>query len=127
MAMESSLRWALLGIDGVDESPSSFSESQAFWVNGTEIAHLHRGNVLEIRLGREQLRLRRAELRAIPYVRMRMSSTADWLEVVLGEPDSVALAVSLVEAAADIHRAPDGTIPKPPPEGAALEQRRRFH
>jgi hypothetical protein len=41
--------------------------------------------------------------------------------------DDVIFAARLAIAAADAHRPADGAPLKPPPEGAALEQRRRFH
>ena len=39
----------------------------------------------------------------------------------------VAFIASMAERAAAAHLPPDGTAPKPPPAGADLERRRRFH
>lgn len=121
------LRAALARIDGVVESESAFKPTSAFWVNGKEIAHFEGESAVDIRLTRAVIRDRRSQLRADPRVRLRPSSSADWLTVEIGEPTDEALVIELVRAAADAHRALAGTIAAPPPAGPDLARRRRFH
>jgi hypothetical protein len=121
------LRQALAAIDGVEESDSAFKDDVGYWVNGKEIAHFEgRDRAIDIRLTRSVIRDRRAQLRTDPRVRLRASGS-DWLTVELDGQDTVAFVVELVEAAAAAHRVAPGTIASPPPHGADLARRRRFH
>lgn len=108
-----SLRAALAAIDGVQEKPSRFNGSVAFWVGGMEIAHfddtdvddtdVDDADVIDIRLTAHLIRARRSELRANPAVTLRASSSADWLEVSLKTADDELLCIELVNAAARAH------------------------
>lgn len=120
--------WAsLTAVEGVEESPSAFKDGPALWVNGTEIAHREDERVIDVRLTRGLIRARRAELRADARVRLRKSSTADWIEVEVHDPADEQFLLDLVRQAADAHRAAPGTTPQSAPIGAKLERRRRFH
>ena len=121
--MDAALHARLCAVDGVVESDSAFSDRQAFWVNGTEVAHLGADGRLEVRLTRAVIREHSGELADEPAVTPR-SRASDW--VVL-PTDDAELCVRLVELAAEAHRAPAGLIPAPPPAGVDLERRRRFH
>jgi hypothetical protein len=123
--MASSLRDALRMIDGVVESDSAFRDDLAFWVNGTEIAHFEADHAIDIRLTRAEIRARRAELRADPRVVLRGSSS-DWLTTVCRSAQDEDFVVGLVRIAAGAHRQAGGSA-LPPPSGAALARRRRFH
>lgn len=116
----------LRGLEGVEESPSQFSDRPAWWVNGKEIAHLDPEGGLDLRLGREAIRARRAQLKADPRVTLRRSG-ADWLSVRVAGAADLTFALELCELAAAAHRAPPGRPPAPPPAGPALERRRRWH
>jgi hypothetical protein len=106
-----SLRAALAAIEGVEEKPSRFNGSVAFWVGGIEIAHFDDADVdahddadvVDIRLTAPLIRARRSELRANPAVTLRASSSADWLEVSLKTADDELLCIELVNAAARAH------------------------
>ena len=125
--MSRELRQALALVDGVEESDSAFKDDVGYWVDGKEIAHFEgRDRAIDIRLTRSVIRDRRAQLKSDPRVRLRAASS-DWLTVELTGPDMVAFVVELVEAAAAAHRAVPGTIAAPPPQGADLARRRRFH
>lgn len=113
-------------IEGVVSSESMFSDDVAWWVNGTEIAHFHADDDLEIRLTKPVIRERRAALKADERVTLRPSG-ADWLTVTLSAPVDVAFVVELLEQAAAAHRPPPGQTAKPPPSGHELARRRRFH
>ncbi|HZN18525.1 MAG TPA: luciferase family protein [Micromonosporaceae bacterium] len=121
------LRKALARIDGVVESESYFTDAPAFWGNGKEIAHFEGESVVDIRLTRKEIRDRRTQLRADPRVRLRPSSSADWLAVEVCEPADETFVIELVRAAAEAHRAPPGTTAAPPPTGTYLARRRQFH
>ena len=127
-ALERSLRKALRAVDGVIESPSAFGTDDdiAYWVNGKEIAHWAPDGSIDIRLTRAGISERRSELKADPRVILRKSGS-DWVRVRCEARGDVAFVLELFEAAVAAHRAPAGQTPKPPPTGAKLESRRRFH
>jgi hypothetical protein len=127
-ALERSLRKAFRAVDGVLESPSALGtdEDIAYWVNGKEIAHWDRDGSIDIRLTRKGISGRRAELKADERVDLRRSGS-DWVQVRCTSREDVALALDLFEAAVAAHAAPPGQTPKPPPTGADLARRRRFH
>jgi hypothetical protein len=120
------LRKSLLAIPGVVESPGVFYEDDAFWINGTQIAHWRDPYTLELRLTKRLITERRAELKQDPRVELRRGAS-DWIQLHFDGRDDVIFAARLAIAAADAHRPPPGTPLKPPPAGAELERRRRFH
>jgi hypothetical protein len=107
------------------ESPGTFYEDDAFWVNGKEVAHFHAGAVA-IRLTRPVFSANRDRLRADPRV-TRRSSASDWISIQLATSRDVEFAAELAELAAAAHRPPEGVPMRPPPAGADLARRRRFH
>jgi hypothetical protein len=120
------LRNALLAIPGMIESPGVFGEGDAFWINGSQIAHWRDPYTLELRLTKRLIRERRAELKQDARVTLR-AGTSDWLMLHFDSRDDVIFAARLAIAAADAHRPAPGAPLEPPPEGADLERRRRFH
>jgi hypothetical protein len=120
------LRNALLAIPGVVESPGVFGQGDAFWINGSQIAHWRDPYTLELRLTKRLIRERRAELKQDARVILR-AGTSDWLMLHFDSRDDVIFAARLAIAAADAHRPAPGAPLKPPPEGADLERRRHFH
>jgi len=121
------VRAALLKIDGVLESPGTFhTDRDAFWVNGKEIAHFDGHGALELRLTGPVIRANRERLRNEPWVERRRPSS-DWITMRYSSPRDVAFVAELAELAAAAHGPSAGAMAKPPPTGAALERRRRFH
>jgi hypothetical protein len=59
------VRAVFLALPDVEEHPSQFSERDAFFVGGREIAHFHEENVIDIRVGRKS----------------RLADRGDWVEV----------------------------------------------
>lgn len=116
----------VLGIDGIVESPSAFGEGDAFWCNGKEIAHFDSEDVIDLRLTKAVIRELRSALREDVRVELRKGSS-NWVEVRVASDDDVDFVVELAERAAAAHRAGPGEMAKPPPVGADLERRRRFH
>lgn len=109
------------------ESPGTYySDEDAFWVNGKEVAHFHGDDAIELRLTKKEISTNRPRLKADDRVELRKSSS-DWLIVRFAAPRDVPFIVELAEIATAAHRARRGTTAKPPPTGAALERRRRFH
>ena len=117
----------LRAVPDIERAASAFGEADAYWVNGTEILHFDAPDVIDVRLTRAEIRARRAELRADGRVQLRRSSSADWIEVRFARAEDVDFVVHLAEVAAAAHRAAPGQAAKPPPTGADLERRRRFH
>ena len=95
-------------------SGSGLGDADAIWCNGKEIAHLDDDATIDVRVGRKHIRARGLPAR---------STSSDWCEVPTAD---VSFARELVELAASQHRSDDGTG-QPPPTGADLERRRRFH
>ena len=97
----------------------------AYWVNAKQLANPVSDDELAIRLTRKVISAHRARLKADERVELRGSS--DWVGVLVARPADVALAVELATLAAEVYRPADGSPCKPPPEGADLARRRRFH
>jgi hypothetical protein len=119
-------RGCLLAIDGVVESGSAFTEGDAFWVNGKQIAHFVDDGLVQLRLTRAVISNQHSRLRADPRIELRPGAS-DWIKIHLTNIGDLALLGELAGLAAAAHRAAPGTMPAPPPVGAALGRRRRFH
>ena len=121
--------WRDLGkVDGFAEGASIFSDSdddRAYFVNGTQVANVEDDH-LGLRLTRRVISAHRPELRAHASVDLRRSGS-DWIVVHIASPADAQLALRLATFAADAHRPADGSPLRPPPEGAELARRRRFH
>ena len=123
------LKRRLRDIDAVDEGSSIFSEDDAapgYFVNGKQIAHFSAPDVVEIRLTKALIRAERERLRADARVELRKNSS-DWLKVRLRTKTDLDFIENLVRAAVAAHLPASGTPPRPPPSGADLARRRRFH
>ena len=106
-------------IFGGDDDP-------AYWVNGTQVANLVGDDALALRLTRTVIRANRPRLEADDRVDRRRRG-GDWVGITITKPADTALAVELAELAAAAHRPADGSPCKPPPVGADLARRKRFH
>jgi hypothetical protein len=124
--MQERLARRLCAIEGVVEGDSAFKDGTGFWVNGKEIAHFEGDHAIDLRLTRAEIRARRAELREQPLVMLRASSS-DWLTISFDSKADEDFVCALAEVAAAAHRPADGVPVQPPPSGAALARRRRFH
>jgi hypothetical protein len=112
-------------IPGAQLGDGVFTEGQAIWCGTREVAHFHDGTgELEVRLTKAVVRERRPELRADPRVTLRKSAS-DWIAFTMAKKADEADALELVRLAVDANAAsaPAG----PPPSGADLARRRRFH
>ena len=120
--------WRELGrVDGFMEGASIFSDvdsDRAYFVNGTQVASAD-GSQFMLRLTRRVVSEHRKRLRALPNVDLRRSGS-DWIVVDVQSEDDVALVRELALLVAAAHRPAGGTL-RPPPEGAELARRRRFH
>ena len=115
-------------IDGFMEGASIFSESdddRAYFVNGTQVANAD-GNKLGLRLTRTVISEHRKRLKALPAVDLRRSGS-DWIVIEVNGDADCDLVMSLAPLAAGAHWPAAGGVLKPPPEGAELARRRRFH
>ena len=124
--LKASVRRALLSIDGVIESAGVFTDEDAFWMNGSQIACWKLDGKLEVRLTKLCIREQRERLNADPRISFHGKSS-EWIDITIASKTDVAFAKEMARIAAEAHRPANGTTPKPPPTGADLERRRRFH
>lgn len=111
-------------IVGAALGEGAFAADRAVWVGRREVAHFDADGMLDVRLTRGVIRDRRSELRSDPRVVLRRSGS-DWLAVRVDTLADVEFAVSLIADAVASNVAT--AEPGPPPEGAELARRRRFH
>jgi hypothetical protein len=123
--MATDLWMRLLEIPGIGEGESSWGDDRALWVNAKQVANFDQEDLLELRLTRPQVSARRTDLKGDSRVVVKPGS--DWLRIHWREPGAADLAVELARLAAAAHLPSDGTAPKPPPSGTAMERRKRFH
>jgi len=120
---------ALRAIPDMAEGSSVFADDdtvRAFYVDGTQVVNLLDDEIFEVRVTRKVISAHRARLKADSRVELRRG-TSDWITVRAGSPRDIPFLVELGELAAAAHRPPAGVTSRPPPEGAALARRRRFH
>jgi len=111
------------GLDGVAVSEGAFSPGPAIWVGRREVAHFD-DDTLDVRLTKQLISERRAELRSDVRVALRPGSS-DWIDVTIADESDRSFAEGIVHQAIEGNRwtATAG----PPPTGAELDRRRRFH
>ena len=111
-------------IHGAAIGDGALSDGPAVWVGKREVAHFDDEHTLDIRLTKNVIRIRRAELESDQRVALRRTSS-DWLEVQVVLESDVDYAVALIHDAvlANLPTAPSWL----PPTGKDLERRRGFH
>lgn len=125
--LEQRLRASFRTVEGAVESDSMFDESaQAFWVNGTEMAHFENDRVVELRLTRKVISANRPRLEEDERVDLRRSGS-DWITVSYASAKDFDFVVELFRLAVEAHLPAPGTALRPPPTGKELERRRKFH
>jgi hypothetical protein len=95
------------------------------WINAKQAVNFLDEHGIELRLTRAVIRARKAELAADPRVTIRGSS--DWLGVRFESEADFEFILYLARELPPLCLPADGSIPKPPPAGAAMERRKRFH
>lgn len=131
MAPSAALRrtWkALAAIDDFELGSNIFGgdDDPAYWVNATQVANPDEEHGLALRLTRKVISAHRARLKADERVDL-LRSGGDWIGLTISKPADTDLALELAELAAAAHRPADGSPCKPPPIGADLARRKRFH
>jgi hypothetical protein len=120
------VRQAILTIDGVMAGESIFEEGhEAFFVDSRQMAGIFHGFV-KLRLSWPVVRDHRERLRADARVEIPRSGT-DWIIVKFRSEKDVSFVVELASLAAEQYRPPEGVPLRPPPTGADLARRRRWH
>ncbi len=104
-----------------------FRHGPALWVNGKEILHPDAPGRFDVRLTRRVIRELKDRLVADERVRLRPSASSDWLEVEVRCADDEMFLRELAELTVAAHRPSPEATSLPPPTGAALARRRRFH
>jgi hypothetical protein len=115
----------LLEVPGVEEGENSWGDDTALWVNGTQMANFRRDGGLEIRLTRRVIAELRTRLSSDRRVALRGNS--DWAGFRFKTRDDFDFLVEMARRAAKVYLPVDGTAPKPPPSGADMARRKRFH
>lgn len=115
----------LLDIPGVEEGENSWGDDRALWVNAKQMANFQDDGTLEIRLTRPVIRELKPRLKDDARVIVRGSS--EWVGFAVESEDDFDFIEEMARRAAAVYLPADGTAPKPPPTGAAMERRKRFH
>ena len=119
---------ALAAVEDFELGENIFGDEDdpAYWVNATQVANLVGEDGLALRLTRKVISAHRPRLKADERVDL-LRSGGDWIGLTITKPADTALALELAELAAAAHRPADGSPCKPPPMGADLARRKRFH
>jgi len=112
------------GLDGVVVGEGAFSPGPAIWVGRREVAHFDDDDTLDVRLTKRLISERRAELRPDVRVALRPRSS-DWIDITIANESDRSFAEGIVQLAIEANRSTAAA--GPPPTGAALDGRRRFH
>jgi len=88
----------LLELPGVELRPSRYGHGPSFVTGGREIAHFHGETRMDVRLTKEEIRLRAAEGTLDRRIHTRGPS-AEWVEIHVDTEREIAFAVALVEDA----------------------------
>jgi hypothetical protein len=123
--LQLSLWLRLLELPGIEEGQNSWGEGPALWINAKQVANFTRDGTIELRLTRRVISGRQAELRADARAILRGSS--DWLGFHFESEADIEPVLELARLLPPLYLPEDGTAPKPPPMGAAMERRKRFH
>jgi len=115
----------LLEVPGVEEGENSWGNDTALWVNGTQMANFRRDGGLEIRLSRLLISQMKARLQGDRRVALRGNS--DWAGFRFKSAADFDFLVEMATLAAKVYLPRDGSAPKPPPTGPAMERRKAFH
>jgi len=120
------LREAILAIDGVMVGESIFDEGhEAFFVDSRQMAGIFDGFV-SLRLTWPVVREHRERLRADPRVEIPRSGT-DWITIKFRSAKDLPIVLEFANLAANQYRPPKSVPLRPPPAGADLARRRRWH
>lgn len=114
----------ILKIPGVSENPSQFSPLPAWWVDGKEIAHLHGGELIDIRLTKKEISARRSQLRNDDRVSLGRN---DWITFKMLSQEDLSFVLGLMKVAARANRRKPGERSRPMPDDKMLARRRAFH
>jgi len=112
------------GLDGVVVNEGAFSPGPAIWVGRREAAHFDGDDKLDVRLTKQLISERRAELRSDVRVALR-PGCSDRIDITIANDSDCAFAEGIVHLTIEANRSTATT--GPPPTGAELDQRRRFH
>jgi len=88
----------IIELPGVEQRPSRYGHGASYFTGGREIAHFHGETRMDVRLTKEEIRLRKEEGTLDPRIRTRGPS-AEWAEVHVETESDIPFAVGLVEDA----------------------------
>ena len=119
---------ALAAVDDFELGEDIFGDDgdPAYWVDATQVANLVGDDGLALRLTRKIISAHRPRLQADDRVDL-LRRGGDWIGVSVTTSGDTALVLELAELAAAAHRPADRSPCRPPPVGADLARRKRFH
>ena len=98
MTVRQELEKRLIELPGVERKPSRYGHGASYFTGGREIAHFHGETRMDVRLTKEEIRLRKEEETLDPRIRTR-GPCAEWAEVHVETERDIPFAVALVEDA----------------------------
>lgn len=119
------LRSRLLATDGVLPGGAVFGGLEGFWIDAKLVAEVMDATRVQLRLTKPLIRELRPRLEGDARVELR--KTSDWVTLRLRTKADAAFAGELIGLAAPLYAPAPGTASRPPPSGADLEKRRRWH
>ena len=108
------------GLDGVVVNEGAFSPGPAIWVGRRRAAHFDGDDKLDVRLTKQLI----SELRSDVRVALRPGNS-DWIDITIANESDCSFAEGIVHLTIEANRST--ATAGPPPTGAELDQRRRFH
>lgn len=127
VTLKQRVRKQLSSLDHVEEGDAIFDPSErGFFVDGRLVAEFAGPNTIGVRLTWPLIRDRKKTFVDDPRIDPIRSGT-DWVTVQFRRANDLALVATLVELAAQQYLPPPGQPLRPPPTGADLDRRRRFH
>ena len=97
MSLRDELTGRIVELPGVEIRRSRFGGGDAFFVGARELAHFHKGNVIDVRMTRKVIRSRRAELEA--HLRVSLRGASDWVELRFPRRTDLAYVLELISLA----------------------------
>jgi hypothetical protein len=98
MTVRQELEKRLNELPGIERRPSRYGHGASYFTGGREIAHFHGETRMDVRLTKEEIRLRKEEGTLDRRLRTRGPS-AEWAEVHIEKESDILFAIALVEDA----------------------------
>lgn len=98
MNLKKELQARILDHHEIEERKSKFSQSTAFFAGKKEIAHFHKGNELDVRLTKQEIKKRNWKANPDPRVKQERANS-EWVQIGFTKEADLDFVCSLVDAA----------------------------